>query len=479
MLAVPHRVAACRMASILIVTRGLPSVLYQGVELARRLAAAGHRVTFAGDPGARALLEQHGLALHPLDPDGYEHFLADDAAAPAVRRLLDLGPRRARARASLGVDAFGRVVRDTRPDLILINGEMHAHVIAAAAAGPPVALLNSFVSIWRQPGVPPPHTLARPGVGWSGSRAGVALLWRALRLRKHYRRWSECVRRIGCDRVSVYRHLAREVGFAFDRETDEGQWLKPFTYRRLPVLSLHAQEFEFPHTPPAHVRFVGPMVLASRVDQPQTAADRERLEAILARRRGAGSDGRLIYAAFGSVFSTDLAFLRRLVGIVEERPGWELVVSLSHRLAPSALGPLPARVHTFPWVPQVQVLQHADVAVTHGGISTVDECVLSGVPMLVYCGWATDMAGTTARVVHHGIGIAGDRRRDTTADIRAHLDRLITEPGFRQRVQHLQGIYAAYAERRVAERAVDALLEGAVRDDISATGTSGRGEARR
>ncbi len=331
------------MASILIVTRGLPGVLYQSVELARRLAAAGHRLTFAGDPDARELVEHHGLAFHRLDPDRYEQFLEEDAATPALGRILDIGRRRERARESLGIDAFARFVRDDRPDLILINGEMHEHIIAAATAGSRLALLNPFASIWRHPGVPPPHTLARPGIGWSGSRPGAALLWRALWLRKQYRRWAGRVRRIGCDRVSVYRDLARTVGFAFERETDDRQWLIPFTYRHLPVLSLHALEFEFPHHPPAHVRFVGPMVLESRIDQPQAPADRDRLEAILARRRRAGTDGRLIYAGFGSVFSTDLAFLRRLLGIVEERPGWELVVTLSHRVPRSALGPLPAR----------------------------------------------------------------------------------------------------------------------------------------
>jgi hypothetical protein len=155
-----------------------------------------------------------------------------------------------RARESLAVSAFARFVREQPPDLILINGEMHAHIITASAAGARVALLNSFVSIWRHPGVPPPHTLARPGAGWSGTRTGAALLWQVLRLRKMCRRWSERVRRIGCDRVSVYRDLARSVGFSFERDTDARQWLMPFTYRHLPVLSLHAQEFEFAHQHP-------------------------------------------------------------------------------------------------------------------------------------------------------------------------------------------------------------------------------------
>ena len=74
------------MANILIVTRGLPSVLYQSVELARRLAAAGHRLTFAGDPDARELVEHHGLAFRRLEPSRYEQFLEEDAATPRAQQ---------------------------------------------------------------------------------------------------------------------------------------------------------------------------------------------------------------------------------------------------------------------------------------------------------------------------------------------------------------------------------------------------------
>ena len=184
--------------------------------------------------------------------------------------------------------------------------------------------------------------------------------------------------------------------------------------------------------------------------------------AILDRCRRAGGERRLIYAGFGSVLSADPGLLRRLVRVVAERPDWELVISLSERLASADLGPLPDRAHAFAWLPQLTVLRHADAAVTHGGINTVDECVLAGVPMLVYCGFETDMAGTTARVVHHGLGIAGDRR-DGVATMRAHLDRLLDEPRFRHNVRRLRALYAAYAEERDAERAVEELLAAADR----------------
>ena len=445
------------MARILCVTAGLPGLVYSSIELARRLAAAGHRVVHAGPPEDRGLVEQNGLELLPLEPSGYERFLEVDARTGTLQRLLTLRDRRDRALRSLAVRGFARAVRELQPDLALINGEMHEHVLAAASTGVPMALLNTFVSIWRRPGLPPPHHLARPGVGWQGSRPGTALLWLTLRLGKWRRVWSQRLRRLGCDRLAVLRLLARETGFDLRRETDAGQWLIPFTYRRLPVLTLHALEFELPHRPPENVHYVGPMILEARDDRPLAAEDRLRLATIFARCRRAGGDRTLIYAGFGSVFSTDPGLLRRLLRVVTERPDWELVIGLTGPVAPGSLGELPERVHAFPWLPQLEVLRHADAAIIHGGVNTVDECVVAAVPMLVYCGGETDMAGTTARVVHHGIGIAGDRR-DGAVEGRAHLDRLLHEPGFRQRLTRLRARYLAYRERRVAERTVEALL---------------------
>lgn len=443
------------MANLLIVTRGLPSLVYPAVELGRRLAAANHGVTLAGDDNARTLAQGHHLDFRLLEPGGYDAFLRDDRARPLTERLTQRQTRRARARAALAVDGFAAALERDRQDLVLINGEMHEHIIVAVAAGVRVVLLNSFVSIWRRRGLPPPHHRVRPGAGWKGTQTGMSLLWQNLRLRKLRRRWLEWVRDAGADRVSVLHDLARSVGFD-PRGFDDRQWLIPFTYRRLPVLSLHALEFEFPHRPPDHVHYVGPMILAARPQGEQSGDDGARLDGVLTRHAAGGRT--LIYAGFGSTLTADPDFLRRLVGIVAGRPDRDLILSLSGRIPTASLGPLPDRVHVFSWVPQVRVLAHADVMITHGGINSIDECVTHGVPVVVYCGGETDMAGTTSRVVHHGMGVAGDRRRDDTATIRGHVDRVLGDPRFRRNTGRLQQSYRAYSENRVAERTVEALL---------------------
>jgi UDP:flavonoid glycosyltransferase YjiC (YdhE family) len=86
--------------------------------------------------------------------------------------------------------------------------------------------------------------------------------------------------------------------------------------------------------------------------------------------------------------------------------------------------------------------------------------VVAGVPIVVYCGFATDMAGNTARVEHLGIGIAGDRHRDGASVIRSHLDRVLRESSFKDNIQRLQRAYQSYAEDRVAERVVRSLIDG-------------------
>jgi UDP:flavonoid glycosyltransferase YjiC (YdhE family) len=460
---------------IVIVGAGLTGLLYSSIELGRRLAAAGHRVIYAGPRGVREPVESHDLTFFAVEPGRYPEFLEEDSRAGTLRRLARLRQRRREAIRSLELEPFVEAVRSQEPDLVLIDGEMHEQIFALTSRGIPVALLNTFPSIWRRAGVPPPHVMARPGVGWRGSRLAIAAFWYALRLRKWRRMIGHRLRHVGCDRISILRQMAQRDGLDVDALTDDSQWLIPFTYRRLPYLSLHALEFEFPHRPPAHVRYVGPMVLESRTAPAQEESERDDLEAILARRRSAAQPTRLIYAGFGSVFSTDLDFARRLSAVVNERPGWELILSSSGRIAPADLDPLPERTHVFSWVSQMRILQHADAVVTHGGLNTLDECVLSGVPVLVYCGGETDMAGNTARVVHHGIGLAGDRPRDSTEQIRHHLDRLLSEPGFADNVARLRRRYEAYRQNRVAENVVQSLLQ---RDPRLATARAPAGDRR-
>ena len=192
------------MARILCVTSSLISPLYSGLELARRLGAAGHRLTYASFPDARQRVQDHGLPFLTLEPSRYGEFLETDGKQGAVARLLTLRRRREQATEAMAVGNFAGAIRAVDPDLIPIDGELHPQIIAASATGVPLALLTFFVSTWRRPGLPPPHHLVRPGHGWRGTGIGMSALWIDLRLRKWRRAWVQKARHLGCDRVTVH-----------------------------------------------------------------------------------------------------------------------------------------------------------------------------------------------------------------------------------------------------------------------------------
>ncbi|MEE4174538.1 MAG: glycosyltransferase [Xanthomonadales bacterium] len=451
------------MASLLLVTNGPAGMRFSAIELGRRLQAAGHAVTVLADGEAEALVRHHGLAFRCLDVGSSQ--MSEARRTGWIRRWRQRASRREAAIVASGARGLVEHLRSVQPDLILLDGEMQEHVLVAAASGVPLALMNTFCSIWRQAGSPPPHTTTRPGEGWLGSRPGAWLAWTAFLLRKRLRERIRWFREAGGDPVSVLRALADEQGFDFRRGADAGQWLMPRTYPAFPALSLHAAEFEFSERPPENVVYTGPQVLRERLDPPLEARDRERLDELVGVHGPRGRGRPLVYGGFGSFFTAEAGWVGKLFDTFRERPDWSLVLPVGGRggLPPGLADRVPANVHVFDWLPQLEVLPHCDVAVVHGGINTIDECVLARVPMLVCNGRETDMPGNQARVVHHGLGLAADPGRDGPPQIRRALEQLQGDSRFVEALERQAEAYERYERDRMAERAIENLLDSARR----------------
>ena len=52
-------------------------------------------------------------------------------------------------------------------------------------------------------------------------------------------------------------------------------------------------------------------------------------------------------------------------------------------MRPETLGEVPPNIRAYSFVPQLEVLQHADLFITHAGMNSVNEAMYHGVPMLV------------------------------------------------------------------------------------------------
>lgn len=452
------------MTHVLLITSAMAGRVNVTCALARRLEATGHRVTISGSEGIAARVAANGSTMVRLGPPMPP--MPDAPTVPhggivgrilaLVRRVFDLPGRRRRTACEvdrLAPTELRERIAELGPDLCVVDMELPVEVMAAVASGTPVVTFTTMLSLWKRPGLPPLHAPIVPGEGWRGTRLGIEFAWVAFRTARMAHRFRVRVTRAGADRPTVLRRVAAELGLR-RHGLDASQWLIPFVFSTLPSLSFNAAELEFPHEPGANPRYVGPLVdpdLAAPVDD----AVRTLLNDIDGR-RASGACRALVYAGFGAWHKgDDGGFVRRVVAAFALLPDCELVVGLGGRIDPASVGPTTPNVHLLEWAPQAEVLRHADAAIHHAGISSVNECVLAGVPMLLYPFDFLDQPGNAARAAFHGIGAVGDRVTDPPDLIARRLDGILSDPGFATRVAAMRTSFDRYGDAAVT--AIDEL----------------------
>ena len=451
------------MAHIVCVTSGLASMFNASMALAKQLEQAGHRITYASPGNLRQRVAAYDVAYVQLGPWA-EIRPGDDCSW--WQKLRTVQSRREVAVAALGVRDFGETMRSLNPDLLLIHNEMHPHIMAAVAAQLPVALLCTFLSIWKRPNLPPAHTSIVPGVGWRGQWYGIQWAW----LRYSWQKWKayqrDRLRQAGTDRISVLRCYAREIGYPVNNpfgHTPFGltHWFVPYLHGPLPILCLNALEMDFPHRPHPAMRYVGPMIHPGRPEPQVEKSTYEALDTLFQQQADARAAGRgrsLIYCGCSTYANGDRLRLKKIVEAVSEQSEWDLVLGLGGKLKPEQLGPLPANVYAFDWAPQLHILPQADCAIVDAGSSAIRECVDAGVPMLLYSRGHDDQNGNQARAAYYGLGIAGDRQQDSVTEIRRHIRALLTDDTYRKGIHEMRDRCQRYRRENVAVKTVETLL---------------------
>ncbi|WP_270564211.1 glycosyltransferase [Clostridium beijerinckii] len=114
----------------------------------------------------------------------------------------------------------------------------------------------------------------------------------------------------------------------------------------------------------------------------------------------------LIYCCLGTMSSrypNGNDFLSAVVELFKQNPQWNLLLSLGKYEDHVRVDKPANNIHIVNFVQQLEVLQHTDLALIHGGHATVKECIYSKVPMLVFsCSY--DQHGNAARIHYHQIG---------------------------------------------------------------------------
>lgn len=374
--------------------------------LARALRDAGHEVVYAGLVQMRGHAEAQGFAYHVEAEDIFPHF-ENQRHLPRLtfwNLLKNWRVTRQSTRAMtpkfLHGGFFDALLRATRPDLVLVDSPYTFFALTLYRHKVPFAMLESMMSLDRAPGIPPMDTTHVPN-GSRVSRWICALHWRRYFLKRAV--LGLIGLRVDFDRRFVLR-MARAWGvdprvISFDRYFHLG-------LRDVPELILSPRELDFPRAPAPNQHYAG---LPPDLNRQEVASD-YRFNRLFERMAGERTKGHpLVYCSLGTGawrYAGAERFLRRVIEAARGQR-WNLILTAGE-FPLEQFADLPPNVAVFQTVPQLTVLRQADLMITHGGMNSITECVLLGVPMLVYPGThEIDQAGNAARVVWQGLGQKG------------------------------------------------------------------------
>ena len=257
-------------------------------------------------------------------------------------------------------------------------------------------------------------------------------------------------------KTSPMRLIAKLVGY-------DASWQISLLYKKYPILKNFPMDIEnkviriFKNIPelilaPQEMEYSAKIIkknqlylgLCQKLDRKDTLLDDSyflQIEKIISIKKNKGIP--LIYCSFGSYFSSldehkyIIAFCLYLIKAFQE-DSIIFVVSVKKEIVEAILRytNIPVNFHFFFRVPQLKILESADLFITHGGLGSVKEAIQKQVPMLVYpldLSW--DQKGNAHKIEYHGLGISGDFKKDGLLEIKEKIIRLLSDEYFRHNIK--------------------------------------------
>jgi len=110
----------------------------------------------------------------------------------------------------------------------------------------------------------------------------------------------------------------------------------------------------------------------------------------------------VIYVSLGTIDNKQLRFYKNCLQVFADKDA-RFVLSVGNKIPIEKLGTIPSNCTIFSYAPQKKILEHADLFITHGGMNSVNEAMINGVPMLVFP-VSNDQPINAERVEELGIG---------------------------------------------------------------------------
>jgi MGT family glycosyltransferase len=408
--------------------------VFPPLSIAAALRDRGHTVAFYTGTEFRQRIEDEGFEVFPFRR-------VESAWTTVQERERAVGGRRQSLRVQY--QAYREWLVETIPgqvsDLEEICASWHPDVLAADASmwGPilvlnetlpiPVVLASPLTSA-LVPGPDAPVRGRAPAPGRRGELTAALtgrvteLVARPIRRRLDELRAGYGLGPMGCSVNAYYGRLPLYLVLCIP-ELDHNRWDLPDTVRYVGACQRHPAE------------------------SPETAAWLETI----------GTEQPWVHITEGTSHFQDPFVIRAAVAGLADRP-LEAVISTGRDRAPAelGLGPTARNIHLTRWLSHDTLLPRCAAVVTTGGPATVMAALSAGVPLVIVpTTW--EKPDTARRVAGAGAAVVVPPRRCTPARLRAAVEEVLGDPGYRRAAQACAARLAAAPGPAGAARLIEQL----------------------
>lgn len=381
--------------------------------LARKLQSRGDEVRFIGVPDIESAVRAANLAFEPYCEEEYPAGSVARIYAPIAKlhgidllryQVEEISPNFLQA----GLKHLPQKLVDTGVEALVLDAVTLLQLV-------PMSLGIPFVQVW--------NTLH---LDFSGATPPTVFDWPHETTAEARARNIEGVKTIGnlfAPMRAIAQAYAKENGLRID-------WSDPgATTSKLAVITQTPREFDFEGAPwPAHFHYTGPF--HDYEGREQVAFPWEKL-----------TGDPLIYASLGSLVNGRPEIFRCILGAVEKLKGIQVVLSVGKNVNLGDLGPIPANTLVVNTAPQIALLKHAVLCITHAGLNTTLESLTQGVRMVaIPIGY--DQPGVADRIAHHGVGEFIEMENLTTEGVSQLIAKVLGDPGYSNRAQYFRRLIA-------------------------------------
>ena len=169
------------------------------------------------------------------------------------------------------------------------------------------------------------------------------------------------------------------------------------------------------------------------------------------------NDQTMIYIAVGTLYKANVEFFKACMAAFDD-PRYAVVMSIGKAVDAGDLGEIPDNFSVAQFVPQLQILQEADLFITHGGMNSINEAVTFGVPMVVVPN-TIEQSINASRIEQLSCGLYLDQAQLTVETLRAAAAKVLTDPAATSGLGPLLDSFKAAGGTQLAADEIEAFKE--------------------